>query len=63
MQPSLFLYSLQLNEKSRKFNVIFENLISEYEKIPHTLKNLIKIDTALHKNYAFNFWLWAFSGY
>lgn len=50
-------YKKIVKDKSKRFDSLLDDLIKRYKTIPHSLENLIEIDKALHKNYAFNFWL------
>jgi len=50
-------YRKIIKEKSKSFDSQFRKIIKEYENSDKNFSNLIKISIALHKNYAFNFWL------
>ncbi|MDP2638636.1 MAG: hypothetical protein Q8P06_00475 [Candidatus Azambacteria bacterium] len=51
------IYKKIVKEKSKKFDTQLRKIIREYEGSRGNFSDLIKISIALHKNYAFNFWL------
>ena len=51
------VYKKIVKEKSKKFDANLEKIMREYKNSRGNFSDLIKISSALHKNYAFNFWL------
>ncbi len=54
-------YRKLVDKKAKEFDILLDGVIKSFQTSPHTLENLIQIDKALHRNYAFNFWLLSYA--